>query len=330
MPEGSPARQIFDARRAPEREARRARRRLDDPANPDDGAPAAVVFEGDGGGWTAPAAAIGGAVLLHAGLIGLAVAFYDAGPDASAEPPPIDPDQIQHVVDLERQPPPEPKPEREPPEPESTPEPRPTDPPDPSDPEPTPTESDSPSEPSQSSDDPPESGPSQSMSSSDQQPPKKSSDNPAAKAGDVMDTKSATGMVDFTESAGSGTQYAGGVTAPSGTSDEAVRDESAEGGGAGQGAGDGSRPVGLDRTEWDCPWPEEARDLSVDEQVVVLRAQVRADGTPTDVTIVSDPGFGFGEAARECAQSHTFEPARGPDGEPRPARSPPIRIRFTR
>jgi protein TonB len=41
---------------------------------------------------------------------------------------------------------------------------------------------------------------------------------------------------------------------------------------------------------------------------------VRADGLAESVDIVSDPGHGFGAAARECALKQKFEPARNSDG----------------
>ena len=44
----------------------------------------------------------------------------------------------------------------------------------------------------------------------------------------------------------------------------------------------------------------------------------------------SDPGFGFGAAARLCAQRTRFEPARDPAGEMIGALSPPIRVHFFR
>ncbi|MFB6350288.1 MAG: energy transducer TonB, partial [Bradymonadaceae bacterium] len=88
--------------------------------------------------------------------------------------------------------------------------------------------------------------------------------------------------------------------------------------------------VGLDRTDWNCPWPEQADHLSVDEQVVVLQAVVGPDGQPRSVSLVSDPGFGFGQAALTCARDHRFRPSLDENGEPQTASSPPIRVRFTR
>lgn len=141
--------------------------------------------------------------------------------------------------------------------------------------------------------------------------------------------------VDFTGSAfvvGSGPSYAGGTTTSTGTSRAPVHGVVAPGG-----AGDGSarvpsraRSVSLDQAAWNCPWPAEADAQQVNEQTVVLRVTVRADGRADRVDVLSDPGFGFGTAARLCAQRTRFEPARDPVGQPVAALSPPIRVHFYR
>jgi protein TonB len=57
---------------------------------------------------------------------------------------------------------------------------------------------------------------------------------------------------------------------------------------------------------------------------------VGADGHVEHVDVLSDPGFGFGSAARLCAMRTRFEPARASAGEPIGAVSPPIRVHFFR
>lgn len=141
--------------------------------------------------------------------------------------------------------------------------------------------------------------------------------------------------VDFTGSAfvvGSGTTYAGETTTSTGTSRAPVH-----GGIAQAGTGDGTsgrpsraRPVSLDQAGWNCPWPAEADAEQVNEQTVVLRVVVRADGRAERVEVLSDPGFGFGGAARLCALRTTFEPAHDSVGQPIAALSPPIRVHFFR
>jgi protein TonB len=140
---------------------------------------------------------------------------------------------------------------------------------------------------------------------------------------------------DFTGSAfvvGSGPSYAGGTTTSTGTSRTPAHGAVAPGG-TGSGAPSApsrARAVSLDQAAWSCPWPAEADAQQVNEQTVVLRAAVRADGRAEQVDIVSDPGFGFGAAARACALQTRFEPARDPAGQPTAALSPPIRVHFFR
>ena len=55
-----------------------------------------------------------------------------------------------------------------------------------------------------------------------------------------------------------------------------------------------------------------------------------ARGKATAVSVLKDPGFGFGEAARRCAYAVHFTPALGRDGRPTEAMSPPIRVHFFR
>jgi protein TonB len=140
---------------------------------------------------------------------------------------------------------------------------------------------------------------------------------------------------DFTGTAfvvGVGSTYAGGNTTSHGTSKTPARGTVAPGG-----TGDGAtrarsqaRPVSLDQEAWNCPWPAEADAQQVNEQTVVLRATVGADGRVEHVDVLSDPGFGFGSAARLCATRTRFEPARAAAGEPIAAVSPPIRVHFFR
>jgi len=142
-------------------------------------------------------------------------------------------------------------------------------------------------------------------------------------------------QADFTGMAfivGSGTSYAGGATTSSGTSRKAAigpaapevpRSEPSS-------VRSRARPVMLDQSAWSCPWPAEADAEQVNEQTVVLQAGVRADGHAEHVDLLSDPGFGFGAAARMCALRTRFEPARDTAGQPIIALSPPIRVHFYR
>jgi protein TonB len=140
---------------------------------------------------------------------------------------------------------------------------------------------------------------------------------------------------DFTGMAfivGSGASYAGGATTSSGSGRkaalgpvavEATRSAPAS-------VRSRARPVSLDQSAWNCPWPAEADAEQVNEQTVVLRATVGVDGRADHVDVLSDPGFGFGAAARLCTLRTRFDPARDPAGQPIPAQSPPIRVHFYR
>lgn len=156
---------------------------------------------------------------------------------------------------------------------------------------------------------------------------------PPAQAGRLAAASS--DPVDFTGSAfmvGSGASYAGATTTSTGTSQKPALGAVAPGEtvGAKVSARSRARPVSLDQAAWNCPWPAEADARQVDEQTVVLRANVRADGRADRVDVLSDPGSGFGSAARSCALGTHFEPARDATGQPIAAESPPIRVHFFR
>jgi protein TonB len=138
--------------------------------------------------------------------------------------------------------------------------------------------------------------------------------------------------VDFTASSfvvGKGAAYAGGASTSSGTSTRAVDGQTAITPAAGA-AGSRRRTVSLDESAWSCPWPSEAEGVQIVQEVVVLRVSVRSDGTADAVKIVSDPGTGFGQAARACALRTHFRPALDDAGAAIAAWSPPIRVRFVR
>jgi protein TonB len=159
---------------------------------------------------------------------------------------------------------------------------------------------------------------------------------PSAEAGQVVAAdESASQPLDFTGfdiSTGKGPRYAGGITTAPGTISRAKlgplvgrnADQNTRGGAS------RARPVGPPRRDWDCPWPAEADALSIDEQFVVIRAVVRADGSVASAELISDPGYGFGEIALLCARQQRFPAATDNDGRPITATSPPIRVRFTR
>ena len=155
---------------------------------------------------------------------------------------------------------------------------------------------------------------------------------PAAPAQAGQIAAASTSPVDFTGSAfvvGSGPSYAGGTTTSAGTNRKPATGAVAPNGSGGA-ARSRARPVSLDQAAWNCPWPAEADARQVDQETVVIRVAVGADGRADRVDVLEDPGFGFGRAARQCALSTRFGAARGPAGDPVAALSPPIRVHFYR
>lgn len=158
----------------------------------------------------------------------------------------------------------------------------------------------------------------------------------AAQAGEVLDAKS--DVVDFGDTmvVGSGSAYAGGTTDSQGTSTTAVRDVAARGDAppapkpAPAVVANLSRPPQLaGGMRWDCPFPIEADDAGLDHAVVTLRIDVAADGAVRKVTVVSDPGSGFGREARRCAGSKRWVPGLDRAGAASVA-SATVNVRFDR
>ena len=102
-------------------------------------------------------------------------------------------------------------------------------------------------------------------------------------------------------------------------------------GGGGRGRGDLSRKPFLGGSvQWDCPFPAEATTHALSETLVRAQADVAADGTPTAVTILEDPGFGFGEAARSCVLAQRMHPALDRMGVPVRGTTNAFRVVFQR
>jgi protein TonB len=203
-------------------------------------------------------------------------------------------------------------------------------PPEPPAPEPPPPEP----EPQQAPTPPPE-----------QQPTEEPPPPPApAEAGQVLtaepDPDAPVDLTGDTIVTGTG-EFRGGITSSTGTSKTAVRDVRAQPGGVVGGTGtapapprpvrDLSRPAAPIGTSWsDCGFPEEADLDGVDYGVVKLVVAVGADGRAKSVTVLSDPGSGFGSLARRCALRRSFQPALDAAGQPITSSTPPFTVRFTR
>jgi len=139
---------------------------------------------------------------------------------------------------------------------------------------------------------------------------------------------------------GSGTRFAGGVTAANGTSSTAVRTPGAIANGVpnavgttpGTAAASRARGAGLLRGSggWDAPFPPEADAEQINQATVRLVVVVGRDGRPKSATVVDDPGYGFGRQAKRHAMTQMFEPALDSNGNPIEAATPPFKVRFQR
>jgi len=142
---------------------------------------------------------------------------------------------------------------------------------------------------------------------------------------------------------GTGDRYAGGTTASDGTSQTAVRNPYARGNGTPGATGtapgkapppppakDLSRPARPNSTNWSCGFPAEADMDQVDYAVVRVVVTVTAEGRARSVSILNDPGHGFGRLARQCAFRQNYTSGRDRYGKPISRTTPPITVRFTR
>jgi protein TonB len=142
---------------------------------------------------------------------------------------------------------------------------------------------------------------------------------------------------------GNADAYAGGFTAGNGTSATAVHttpSPTGVPGGTGAPQAPPARPVhkqSLAReaslgggSEWSCPFPPEADTAQIDEASVMLTVDVRPDGAPAGVRVVSDPGNGFGREARRCAMGKRYSPKLDDDGNPVAGTTRPFRVHFSR
>jgi protein TonB len=150
-------------------------------------------------------------------------------------------------------------------------------------------------------------------------------------------------VADFTLVQGSGQTYAGGTTTTSGTSTTAVRGAASD-----QPIGTAQRTaraapapsvaMGPDRSrgatpavaDWNCSRLYPTDPEAGDQAVVLIAVTVLPGGTAKAVTVLRDPGHGFGAAARACAMGQRFNAALDRQGTPVQSTTPPITVRFTR
>jgi protein TonB len=152
----------------------------------------------------------------------------------------------------------------------------------------------------------------------------------AAEAGKVLTAEAdPDAPVDLTDEgfvSGGSDRFSGGVTSSAGTAKTAVRSAAAVPTGSGTGTPkaqvaaapkvDRSRlPTPLSK-DWDCPFPSEADAEGINATKVQVVVTVTTGGRARSVSVLKDPGFGFGKAARACAMRKPYAPGLNADGEP--------------
>lgn len=156
-----------------------------------------------------------------------------------------------------------------------------------------------------------------------------------AQAGQIVAAvPTANQPIDFGDAfvVGEGAVFAGGHTTSSGTAKHKVEGPVAaqpEPPRAEAKTPDLSKPLSLSDPDWTCPWPREADDMDIDQQIAIVKVQVSAEGRCESVSVVRDPGHGFGAQAARCAHEAAFAPALDARGAPTRG-SAAIRVRFVR
>jgi protein TonB len=160
-----------------------------------------------------------------------------------------------------------------------------------------------------------------------------------AQAGKTLTAPGDDGPADFTLVQGEGT-YAGGITARDGSSTQAVHgavgpsSEIAETAASHDAphapAVDRSRPASPQGGSFSCSHLFPTGFDIPDEAAVRIVVRVRADGSAERVSVLNDPGHGFGAAAISCAMSQRYQPALDSQGLNTASNTPPFVIRFRR
>ncbi|MCL2777423.1 MAG: energy transducer TonB [Polyangiaceae bacterium] len=138
---------------------------------------------------------------------------------------------------------------------------------------------------------------------------------------------------------GSGATFAGGTTQAGGTSKTAVYGTAAVATGVPGGKGtapapanDRSRAAGLlGGASWnDCPFPSEADADQIDDAYVTVQVTVKSDGSADAVTVLQDPGHGFGREAKKCAMRKRYTTALDTSGNTIAGTTKAFRVHFAR
>ncbi len=158
-------------------------------------------------------------------------------------------------------------------------------------------------------------------------PPRRPRATASAEAGKVVaalpNANQPVDMTSFTMPVGTSDAYAGGFTAPSGTSAVAVSQPIARPSGK-------ARPASPARKDWSCAWPEEEQSSDLHDALVRIRIHVSEDGRAKAVDVLASPKDSFAAAARGCALSEPFRPELDDAGHPLAGLTPPITVHFVR
>jgi protein TonB len=167
----------------------------------------------------------------------------------------------------------------------------------------------------------------------------------AAEAGKVLtaqaDPDEPLDLTGNTFVTGSGDRYVGGTTTADGTAQKAVYDPRARGAGVPDApkaapavampAKDLSRsPVPVERSWPDCGFPPEADAEQIDYMQVRIIVTVGPDGRATSVSVLRDPGYGFGARARQCALRKRYVPGLDASGRSMTMTTAPFPVTFSR
>jgi outer membrane biosynthesis protein TonB len=160
-------------------------------------------------------------------------------------------------------------------------------------------------------------------------PPSKRPHTPSAEAAKVVaaavDPSQPVDMTSFTMPVGKSDAYAGGFTAPTGTSTVAVAEPPRVVRPSGK-----ARAASPARRDWSCPWPDEEQTGDLHDASVHIRIHVGADGRARAVDVLDSPKPSFAEAARACALSEPFRPELDDAGKSVAGLTPPISVHFVR
>jgi len=160
-------------------------------------------------------------------------------------------------------------------------------------------------------------------------PPPRRPQAASAEAGKVVaaavDPSQPVDMTSFIMPVGKSDAYAGGFTAPTGTSTVSVAQPPPVLRPSGK-----ARAAGPARRDWSCPWPEEEQSGDLHDASVHIRIHVGADGRAREVDVLQSPKQSFAEAARACALSEPFRPELDDAGRSVAGLTPPISVHFVR